>query len=201
MLRCQPTPKFLGPETTKVYVRLCWGAAPSPWSPLAAVPGRKGGSAGSWCCWLVSPLCLIPCDPRDCSPPGSSVCGLLQARILEWLAFPPPGALPDPGIEPASAALAGRSLPLSRDGSPLEGHVPTIKCLVWKQPITSTYNAELVGRTSHMVSPCTRKGKKTRNILPKSQLTTLTGRRRGRGTPSLTPAPHSFFELTEAAFV
>ena len=132
---------------------------------------------------------MIACDPRDCSPPGSSLRGLLQARILEWLAFPPPGSLPDPGIEPASAALAGRSLPLSRDGSPLEGHVPTIKCLVWKQPITSTYNAELVGRASHMVSPCTRKGKKTRNILPKSQLTTLTGRRRGRGTPSLTPAP------------
>ena len=25
------------------------------------------------------------CDPRDCSPPGSSVCGILQARILEWV--------------------------------------------------------------------------------------------------------------------
>ena len=47
----------------------------------------------------------------DCSPPGSSVQGILQARILEWVAFPPPGDLPDPGIEPASLmppALAGR---------------------------------------------------------------------------------------------
>ena len=28
-------------------------------------------------------LCPILCDPMDCSPPGSSVCGILQARILE----------------------------------------------------------------------------------------------------------------------
>ena len=42
--------------------------------------------------------------------PGSSVHGILQARILEWAASPPPGDLPYPGIEPASlrsAALAG----------------------------------------------------------------------------------------------
>ena len=31
---------------------------------------------------------LILCDPMDCSPPGSSVLGLLQARILEWAAMP-----------------------------------------------------------------------------------------------------------------
>jgi len=43
----------------------------------------------------------------DCSPPGSSVHGLLQARILEWVAIPTPGNLPDPGIEPVSPALAG----------------------------------------------------------------------------------------------
>ena len=38
----------------------------------------------------------------DCSLPGSSVHGIPQARTLEWVAFPPPGDLPDPGIEPAS---------------------------------------------------------------------------------------------------
>ena len=32
--------------------------------------------------------CLTLCDPTDCSPPGSSVHGLLQARILEWVAIP-----------------------------------------------------------------------------------------------------------------
>ena len=46
----------------------------------------------------------------DCSPPGSSVLGILQARILEWVPFLTPGDLPDPGIESvslASPALAG----------------------------------------------------------------------------------------------
>ena len=33
-------------------------------------------------------LCLTLCDPLDCSPPGSSVHGILQARILEWVAMP-----------------------------------------------------------------------------------------------------------------
>ena len=33
-------------------------------------------------------LCLTLCDPMDYSPPGSSVHGILQARILEWLAMP-----------------------------------------------------------------------------------------------------------------
>ena len=32
---------------------------------------------------------LTLCDPMDCSPPGSSVHGILQARILEWGAMPP----------------------------------------------------------------------------------------------------------------
>ena len=32
----------------------------------------------------VSQLCLMLCDPMDCSPPGSSVLGILQARTLEW---------------------------------------------------------------------------------------------------------------------
>ena len=33
-------------------------------------------------------LCLTLCHPMDCSPPGSSVHGILQARILEWVALP-----------------------------------------------------------------------------------------------------------------
>ena len=58
--------------------------------------------------------CLTLCDPVDCSPPGSSVHGVSQARILEWGAMPPSGDLPNPGIEPVSImspALAGGSLP------------------------------------------------------------------------------------------
>ena len=37
---------------------------------------------------LVAWLCPTLCEPMDCSQPGSSVHGILQARILEWVAFP-----------------------------------------------------------------------------------------------------------------
>ena len=39
-------------------------------------------------CVLVAQSCLTLCDPMDCSPPGYSVLGILQARILEWVAIP-----------------------------------------------------------------------------------------------------------------
>ena len=39
-------------------------------------------------CVLVAQLCLALCDLMDCSPLGSSVHGILQARILEWVAIP-----------------------------------------------------------------------------------------------------------------
>ena len=40
---------------------------------------------------LITQSCLILCNPMDCSPPGSFVHGIFQARILEWVAFPSPG--------------------------------------------------------------------------------------------------------------
>ena len=54
----------------------------------------------------------------DCSPPGSLVCGILQARILEWVPFPFPGVLLDLGIEPGSPALQADSLPVEPPGKP-----------------------------------------------------------------------------------
>ena len=53
-----------------------------------------------------------------CSPPGSSVHGILQASLLEWVALPSPGNLPDPGIEPGSPALQVDSLPSELPGKP-----------------------------------------------------------------------------------
>ena len=37
---------------------------------------------------LVTQSCLTLCDPMNCNPPGFSVHGILQARILEWIAIP-----------------------------------------------------------------------------------------------------------------
>ena len=56
---------------------------------------------------LVAQLYLTLCNPMDCRLPGSSVHGIFQSRILEWVVIPSLGVLPDPGIEPASPALAG----------------------------------------------------------------------------------------------
>ena len=60
-------------------------------------------------------LFLNLCDPMDCSPPSFSVHGILQTRILEWVPFPSPGDLSDPGIEPGFPALQADSLPSEGD--------------------------------------------------------------------------------------
>ena len=57
-------------------------------------------------CVKLLQLCLTLCDPIDYSFPGSAVHGILQSRILEWIACPPPGNLPDPGIEPMSLTVS-----------------------------------------------------------------------------------------------
>ena len=49
---------------------------------------------------LVAKSCLTLCNPMDCTPPGSSVHGIFQARILEWLPFPSPRDSPEPWILP-----------------------------------------------------------------------------------------------------
>ena len=77
--------------------------------------------------------CPSLCNPMDCSPPGSSVHGILQARILEWVAMPPPGDLHDPGVEPVSfrsPALAGRFFITSATTVPVFN--PSTACFVNK---------------------------------------------------------------------
>ena len=68
---------------------------------------------------MCAQSCLTLCDPRDCSSPGSSVHGILQARTLEWAATFSSRDLPNPGTEATSlglSALAGR-LPLHHLGA------------------------------------------------------------------------------------
>ena len=66
---------------------------------------------------LVIESCPTLCDPMDSSSPGSSVHGILQARILEWLPFPSPGDLPNSGVERWSPALQADSLPSEPPGN------------------------------------------------------------------------------------
>ena len=98
----------------------------APCSLLASLPAHV-------CCAAlhsVTQVCPTLCDPLGCSPPGSSVHGVLQARLLKW-PCPPPGDLPDPGIKPAfltSPALAGGFFTTS--SSPSAHRFPHIKYII-----------------------------------------------------------------------
>ena len=59
---------------------------------------------------LVTKLCLTFCDCMDCSPPGSSVHGILQARYWSGLLLPSPGDIPDLEIKPRFPTLQADSL-------------------------------------------------------------------------------------------
>ena len=62
----------------------------------------------------VAQLCPTLCDPIDYAGHG-----ILQARILEWVASPLSGDVPNPGIEPRSPALQADSLPPEPQGNPM----------------------------------------------------------------------------------
>ena len=79
--------------------------------------------------FICAQLCLSLCDPRGCSPPGSSVHRFPRKGYWSGFPFLPPGDLPDPRIEPASpecAASAGRFLPTQSPGN-LVGNREEIK--------------------------------------------------------------------------
>ena len=69
---------------------------------------------------LVPQLYPTLCDPMDCSPPGSSVHGILQARLLECISSPFSTDLPDPGIEPRLLDCRQIIYCLSHQRSPLQ---------------------------------------------------------------------------------
>ena len=59
-------------------------------------------------CVLVAQLCLTLCDPMNYSPPGSSVHGIFQARILEWVAIPFSRGSSQPRDQTHISCIAGR---------------------------------------------------------------------------------------------
>ena len=73
----------------------CHSARGGPQHPVGRCSWRPMTICWGCCVWLrqfytselVAQSCLTLCNPIDCSPPGSSVHGILQARILEWVAI------------------------------------------------------------------------------------------------------------------
>ena len=64
------------------------------------------------------------CDPIACT-----VCGILQTKILEWVAFLSPGDLPNPEIEPRSPSLQADSLPVELQRKPKNTGVGSLSLL------------------------------------------------------------------------
>ena len=88
---------------------------------IVSLEFRVQAEQSSVCKWKWKWSCTVVSDslqPRDCSLSGSSIHGILQARILEWVPFPSPGDLPNPGIEPGSPALEADALTSEPPGKP-----------------------------------------------------------------------------------
>ena len=76
--------------------------------------------------------CPALCDPVDCSPPGSSVHGILQARILEWVALPSSRGSSQPRDQkPRSPALRGDSFLSEPPEKPVEAY-----SITWGSAVT-----------------------------------------------------------------
>ena len=77
-------------------------------------------------------------DPMDCTLAGSSLHGILQARILEWVAISFSRDLPNPRIEPRSPALQADALISEPPGGKLNSWYETIQILSTQMPGEST---------------------------------------------------------------
>ena len=102
---------FRGQDITPSGIKVWYFLSSSQSRPLKT---RRASSPRS----ELAQSCLTLCNPVDCSPPGSSVHGILQARMLEWVAISFSGDLPDPGIKPRSPALQADALTSEPPGNP-----------------------------------------------------------------------------------
>ena len=118
---------------------------------------------------LVTQLCLTLCDPVDCSLPSSSVHGILQARILEWIAFPFSSGSSWPKNRTGVSCIAGgfftnweesRTFLLAPPGGQHSHHHPHHETLrqLWKKESQSPspcFSPQAVSISSHQECPRT----------------------------------------------
>ena len=94
------------------------------------------------CCAKLFQSCLSLCNPLDCSPPGSSVHGILQARILEWITMPSSRRSSKPRDQTrdsCSSCTAGRFFTAEPPGKPITWIYHSLFCIhqlmnVWVAP-------------------------------------------------------------------
>ena len=81
--------------------------------------------------------------------PGSPVHGISQTKILEWVAFPPPGNLPDSGIEPESSASSALAVGFFTTMPPGKPNLYSIGCLFFTVVV---YNIRIFLNERELVS-------------------------------------------------
>ena len=82
------------------------------------------------CVW-VTKACLTLCDPMNCSPLTSSVHGILQARMLKWVAVPCSGGPSQPRDRTQVSCTAGRFLTFWATGKPPNSVMPSKLLLIY----------------------------------------------------------------------
>ena len=135
--------------------RLCHHPYPQTWvwnKPFgkAKIFGRKKIKRDSqwfscFCVRAKSSLqsCLMLCDPMDCSPPGSSVHGILQARILERVAMPSSRGSSWPRDQTWVSCIAGRFFTAEPPGKPWHVYTTRYKIDNYWEPTTYVQHREL----------------------------------------------------------
>ena len=140
---------------------------PSEWNFLWLKGNHRAGrrrETGDWGkCSSLSRVWL--CDPTDCSPPGSFVCGILQARLLEWIAILCSRGSSPPRDRSWVSLIAGRFFTLWATGKtgvnwPL---VPVLGSLIlwwgsggWGSVASWEWFCDFVTRPSPVVFVCVR---------------------------------------------
>ena len=110
----------------------------------------------------VTQSCPTLCDPMVCSPPGSSVQGISQARTLEWVAMFSSRRSSDPGTEPTSRALAGGFLTTELPGKPQAILLVNSLFLKWKwSEVAQSYLALCDPMDTRLLHPWDFLGKST----------------------------------------
>ena len=132
-----------------------WNRAALQGSQIYGSPLQGTGNICSLQQVCACSVAAVVFDPRDCSLPGSSVHGILRARVLECVTTPSCRGLPSPGSEHTSPALPAESLLLGHQGSPLIGilasyYFATMSLLVMLLP-HGIFNF-LTHRSSHITT-------------------------------------------------
>ena len=95
---------------------------------------REGSEDLCMCVCSVAKSCPTLCDPMDCSPPGSSVHGIFQARILEWVAMPSSRGFSPPRDQTSISCIAGGFFTTESPGSEVKAWgLPKAKKGLWAE--------------------------------------------------------------------